>query len=135
MINSRINPDYLPPKARDLAGKIGLSALLNLVNWRGACTIYVPTPEQLTPEHPLVLAIGMQAAMVLAREYNGGPLEVPRCDAGVRALLHEEICARREAGESESSVARDVSMWPRSVRRIRAAYRQKKNDNQGDLFS
>lgn len=132
MINSPLNPDYLPPKALELAETIGLPALQKLVEWRGGVTIYIPTPGQLSREHPLAMALGMHAALALAEEYNGGRLEVPRCDASVQAALHEEIRARRRSGEPESKVAQDVGMWGRSIRRICAA--EPKNDNQGDLF-
>lgn len=133
MNNGRINLDYLPPKACELEPVIGLPALLKLVEWRPAVTLYVPSPAMLTHDHPIALALGMEAAIALAKRYGGTKLEVPRCDAAVRAMLHAEIRARRAAGESESAVARDVGMWPRSVRRICAADKNR-NDDQGDLF-
>ena len=132
-MNKDINPDYLPPKARELAADIGLAATLRLVEWRGGVGIYVPTPERLTHDHPLVEQIGWDAALILAKKYLGAYTEVPRCSSSLQAALRDQIVARRAAGESAASVALDVGIWERSVRRICTAARAR-DDSQGDLF-
>ncbi len=129
-MKSRITIDMLPPRARELAELIGLPALMSLVDVRGGCYLYIP--ERPNEQHPIARLIGLDATQALSSVHGGESIEIPTCVTALRALLHQDIRARRRAGESESSVAQDVGMWGRSIRRICAADPQ--DDDQPDLF-
>lgn len=130
--NSSLNVDYLPPKAAELAALIGLAALIKLVEWRGGLRIYVPTPANMHADHPIAQVIGLDAAMILAGEYQGTPLEIPRCELAIRAAIHDEIRHLRQF-HTEDELALRYGMCGRSIRRI-CARGGRDDDAQGELF-
>ena len=129
------HPHYeacLPASARALRERIGLAALQKLVAARGGSRVYVP----MQPEVGCTLArlIGHEAARALAAEYGGEHIEIPKCDAALRALRDAELQKRIEAGESVSRVALDAGLTERHLRRILAQARQAGASRQKDLF-
>jgi len=126
---NKISLDMLPPRARELAELIGLPALITLVEARGGLPLHIP--KRVTDRHPIAQLIGIDNAESLANVYGGAPIEIPRCETTLRALLHEEIRARRRI-QTESQVAREFGMWGRSIRRICAA--DNRHDDHPDLF-
>lgn len=126
--------DYLPPATRELAELIGLPALLALAEWRGGVQVYIPMPENLDLDHPLAQCIGLFAARKLASHYGGAALEVPKCAAHARQVLHHEIRQRRARGETETQVALATGVTGRWVRVLCKRGREKEEDRQPDLF-
>jgi len=122
---------YLPPRAQEIVSVIGLGAFQKLVAWRGGVYIYVPLTA--TAESELAAAIGIAAAKKLVAYYSGETLDIPKCDAALRAIRDESIRQRRRTGgEAEKTVALDVGLTARQVRRINAGDHH--DDRQEDLF-
>lgn len=128
----RIDPDALPQSAKELAELIGLPALLKLVEWRGG--VYLSVPLNIHDQHPITHRIGIEAATKLTNIHGGTELEIPRCTAAIKVVLHAQIVQRRDSGETELAVARDVGVTGRWVREIRARHRQQQESGQGDMF-
>ncbi len=130
-LKADLNLDLLPPFGRELAGHIGLNALLKLVEVRGGLPLYVP--EKINKHHHLVKLIGSTAAKNLIKHYRNNAITIPSCATSVRELLHQEIAERR-ANESEAEVAAAYGMWGRSIRRINAKAKKPEDDRQGKLL-
>jgi hypothetical protein len=106
----------LPPRSRELANLIGIPALLELSRWRGGTTIYVPSKKRLRRSHPIVGAIGWEAALSLADE-EGRRVEVPMLKQGASSIRHARIRAYR-ATHSLSETARHFGITDRWVRHL-----------------
>ncbi len=131
-LKADLDTELLPPFARELADLIGLNPLLKLVEVRGGLPLYVP--EKITKHHALANLIGIKAAKKLTEAYGGDSITIPNCATSIQELLHREIAERRNNGESEASVAADIGMWGRSIRRIHAKYKKPDDDRQGKLL-
>ncbi len=90
--------DLLPRSVRELAADVGLPVALRLVAACGGTTVYVPVPRKAGPDHPLVAKIGRPSLSVLAAERGGEQIDVPRCAAARRAVVHRSVVAEAAAG-------------------------------------
>lgn len=100
--------ELLPPRLRDIAEVIGLDAVLALSNgWPG---IRLFIPAQMTPQHPIALRIGFEAASKLAQMCAGETIAVPRNHRLLRAQLRAEVVTRFRAKESAATLAREYGV-------------------------
>lgn len=114
-----IELQMLPASLTEVAEAVGLSAALALVLHAGGTRVYVP--EELEPEHRLVGWLGIEAAQCLADRFGGETLDVPRCQAGARAVRDRRIREQRRAGTSIRDLALRYQLTERQVYTIIAA--------------
>lgn len=69
--------EYAPVER--LVAVLGLVTALKFVERFGGVRLYLPQPERLKPEGPIVQTIGFEAARKLAFEYRGMEIMVPKC--------------------------------------------------------
>jgi hypothetical protein len=69
-------------------------------------------------EHPLIEAIGRDAATTIAREFRGEHLEIPRCRAHWLTIRNSAIRADRAAGATRPELARKYALTERHILNI-----------------
>lgn len=90
--------ELLPRSVRELAADVGLPVALRLVAACGGTSVYVPLPHKAGPDHPLAAKIGSPSLSVLAAGRGGEQIDVPRCAAARRAVIHRRVEAEAAAG-------------------------------------
>ena len=113
-----IDINILPGILRDLVDLIGLPATMTIVQHKGGTGLWIPAQiETLAPDHKLVKAVGMEAAMKLSENYGGEELEIPKAEKAVMALRNKEI---REKNQymSQSQLALEYNLTERQIRTI-----------------
>lgn len=105
----------------ELIDAIGIEATLTLVERFGGVRIYVPEAGTLTEDHPIVRAIGLEAAQRLARMWPQERPYLPRAVAELRRRRDEALVADLDAGMSFSQAARKYRLTERQVYSIKAA--------------
>jgi Mor family transcriptional regulator len=58
---------------------LGIALALKFAGRFGGRRTYLPQPERLKPEGPIVATVGYEAAVKLAHEWRGQEIMVPRC--------------------------------------------------------
>lgn len=112
------SPVYIA--ADDLIKALGLVAALKLVENLGGTSIYVPNPEKLRAEHPLVKAVGVDGARMLAAEWRHLDVTLPRCVEELRKRRNRAL--RSDAGSmSVRLLALKYDMTERNVYLVLAA--------------
>lgn len=107
----------LPASVRELAGVVGLPAVLRLVErWGGVTRLYVP--QTLDEGHDLAQLLGLTPARALAREYGGDYVTVPRCAAALRLARDRALLRRRAEGVAPRRLALVFNLTERHVWRI-----------------
>lgn len=106
----------IPESMRDVADAIGEEATVGLLFAYAGGRLYVPNAENLFESHPLVLAVGPEAAEALARRIGGQYLDVPRGHRN--EARNREIMRRWRAGRAPEQIALDYGISWRQVYRI-----------------
>ena len=96
----------------EIAEIAGREAALALSLASGGCSIYIPRPDRICPDHRLARAIGIEAARAVAERFHGEIVEVPMAR---RALVRD--FARR--GVSTAAIAERLKLSRKTVRRYR----------------
>lgn len=115
-----------PPEALDgvlgeLVDLVGIQATLAIVERWGGIRMYAPEPRSLHPDHPLVEAVGQDAAEAIAAQFQSEPVLVPRAVALVRRVRNHRIrTEHRRDGDSAAVLARRYGLSLRQVRYILA---------------
>ncbi len=101
-------PD-LPERLADLVRLIGWDGARKLTKAFGGVRLYVPTTFR--DDHPIVQAIGIEAAQKLSSEFAGerGPV-LPKSDAFMRRVRNADIRERRAKGESVRKLALEFDL-------------------------
>lgn len=120
----------------ELCGVIGDVAALRLVAAMGGERFYVR--EHIPADSPIVAAIGMEAAQVLASHIATGigglAVEIPRGPAGQMAQYRRRLLELAATpGRTERDIARELRVHMRTVRRARKKLRDE-DGSQGSLF-
>jgi hypothetical protein len=102
----------------DLVGLIGEAKALSLSKDRGGRSLTIPAPHRLGPASPVVVLVGVDAAIVLARRFGGARIAVP-LGPGRRARVWE----LREGGRSIAAIAAEMRCTERTVYNILAGRR------------
>ncbi|MEJ1416999.1 MAG: Mor transcription activator family protein [Candidatus Sedimenticola sp. (ex Thyasira tokunagai)] len=116
MSNVALNPDYLPPKARELAQLIGLPGLLALVDHHGGRRLKIPAAARET--HTLHELLGAEAFTALINDYGGDEIDIPLLHSAKRQLIWADIQQRRANGETVASLAGEYQMTERGIYKI-----------------
>lgn len=102
----------------EIAEVAGLQAALAVVERWGGIRLYVPEPDKLRDTHPMVEAVGADAAQAIAQRFQREEILVPRTPTLVRAARDRRIRAEHDpdAGVSASVLAQ---RWGLSLRMVR----------------
>lgn len=131
---STIDLSRLPPQLKFLVREIGLVATIKLVRARGGQQVWLP--KKATGDRVLAQVIGREALAKLVAHRGGERLELPKADKILVQMRDRALFARREAGATESELARDYGITRRWVYEICARLRQERAEaeRQGQLF-
>lgn len=129
-----VNLNLLPPQLKMLVQRIGYAATIKLIRARGGQQVWLP--KTATADRVLAQVIGKHALERLVEQYGGERLELPKEDKILIQLRDQVIWAKRQAGATESELAREFNITRRWVLDICARKRrdQAENDRQGRLF-
>lgn len=109
----------LPPFARELVALIGFGATIRLIELRPGIPLYIPT--EVSPDHELVLQLGMIAASALVKNYSGETITIPNCKHAMVKIRHRQIRKCRKEGYTQVQAALLYSLTPRQIRNIDSA--------------
>lgn len=119
----------LPEFLQYIADLVGREAALKLAEaCGGGDRVYIPAPEALKEGHWLVKIIGMEAAMIVAKDFavlspkgriSGGRVLIPLGPLSARDKLHQQILEAAASGLSNETIARKFKVDVTTVRRIR----------------
>lgn len=104
---------------------VGRGAAEALMQAWGGTRLYVPKPDNLKLNHPIVLRIGSYQAERLANRYGGTRLEVPCYSSHLKALRNKEVVNQYEGGIKIEAIALNYGISARGVKNIIAAHRKK----------
>lgn len=125
-----VESELLPESMAELVDIIGLPSVLKLMEAFGGTEFWVP--EKLQHLHPLVAAIGPEAAQTLCEYMARERIKVPRGAAIRREVRNHAIRRERHEGAKLAELALRYGMTDRQVLNILNA--DPEGDNQGDLF-
>ena len=108
-----IRPEALPASLRELARVLGDSDALRLVGMHGGARVSVP--KLVSDDHPLCVALGKDAFDRLVAEYGNETIELPKGDAYLRRLRHDQVRQCREQGLTVDETAEAVGYSRRHV--------------------
>lgn len=108
-----IKPEALPESLRELVRVIGEADTMRLIGTHGGARVAVPaTPKEV---HPLRMVLSDGAFACLVREYGGESLELPKGDAYLRVLRHDQVRQCREQGLTVDETAEATGYSRRHV--------------------
>lgn len=123
-----VNPDLLPPQARNLVKLIGMANTLTLLEKRGGITLRIPVNAL---ESDVLLAIlPVEAVQALSEAMPGQRLELPKCDKIIKQLRNLAIRQARK-NQSASQLATAYNLSRRQIINLTRAL---PDDSQADLF-
>lgn len=107
-----LDVELLEPLLREFVAHIGLAKTMLVVDRWGGLPIYVAAVPDPTGE--LACLVGLEAAIVLGREYPGNRLRIPKAGAALRAIRDRRICD----DHARLSIRQLVQAYGLSERRI-----------------
>lgn len=126
-----VETELLPESMADLVDIIGLPAVLKLMEAFGGTEFWVP--EKLHHHHPLVDAIGAEAAQTLCEYMARERIKVPRGAGITREVRNQAIRRERQDGAKLAELALRYRITDRQVLNILNA--EPADDRQQDMFS
>lgn len=127
-----VKPEALPAALRELARVLGDSDALRLVGLHGGARVSVP--KLARDDHPLRMALGEAAFGRLVAEYGGETIELPKGDAYLRELRHDQVRQCREQGLTVDETAEVVGYSRRHVINIIGGHADGTDTLTMDLF-
>ena len=103
---------------RELSDLVGFAAALELSNRWGGRALYIPTPERLPDDHPIVQTIGRRRALLLCEVYRGGTAHIPLAADVHKARRNRRIRHDYRQGMHPNEIALNHGLTPRQVRNI-----------------
>lgn len=127
-----IRPEALPAALRELARVLGDADALRLVGQHGGARVSVPTKAR--DDHPLRMALGADAFERLVAEYAGETIDLPKGDAYLRVLRHDQVRQCREQGLKIDDIAEVTGYTRRHVINILGGHGSETDTATMDLF-
>jgi hypothetical protein len=127
-----IKPQALPAALRELARVLGDSDAMRLVGMHGGARVSVP--KQARADHPLRMALGEEAFGRLVAEYAGETIDLPKGDAYLRELRHDQVRQCREQGLTVDETAEAVGYSRRHVLNIIGGHADSTDTLTMDMF-
>lgn len=108
---------------RRLEELIGHEATERLIaTYRGEL-LYIPRPGAVNPDHPLALALGLEAALAVAAEWGGQRISIPVGQESRGRARRDAVAADRAAGLSVRQIGQKHKISPRQVYNLLAKAR------------
>lgn len=104
----------------ELIEAVGGDATRQLMRSFGGRYLYFPEAENLSAQHPLVVALGAAAADTLCRKYSGLRLLIPM---GYHTYVRErnaQIRAARQQGQTIAQLSQAFNLSPRNIHYVLA---------------
>lgn len=125
--------DYSGDFIDDVERMLGRDVADRLLDAFGGATVYVPAPDRLRDTSPLCVAIGRDAALKVCammvigtpKSLGGVQVKIPLRHAGARARLHAEMARLIGSGMSAPTIAKELKVDEKTVRRHRARIKDK----------
>ncbi|HEX7866547.1 MAG TPA: hypothetical protein VF555_16445 [Variovorax sp.] len=111
-----IRPEALPLAIRELAQAIGDSDALRLIGMHGGARVKVPRTVDFND--PLHVGLSTAGYERLIKYYGGDSFDVPKGDAYLRELRHEQVRQCREQGMTVNETAEATGYTRRHVMNI-----------------
>ena len=114
---ARAHQENYPGVYHEVQQFLGEANTTKLIAQYGGCErLYIPV--RFAPEHPLCLLLGQEVVQQLSDEFGGLSVEIPRAYALQIAVRNKLILSDKEAGMSQSELARKYRMTVRNIRKI-----------------
>lgn len=127
-----IKYEALPESLRELVRVLGEANTLRLIGMHGGARVTVPkTPRA---DHPLRMALSEEAFMQLVQEYGGEAFDLPKGDAYLRELRHDQVRQCREQGLTVDETAEATGYSRRHVLNILGGHGDNTDHLTLDLF-
>lgn len=97
---------------------MGPQRAVRLVRYTGNKAYHVPHERNLHDLHPLVVTIGMEAARAFCREFEAEHVTIPSETNALEQIRDDHIAERYRAGDSISSIGREVGLDRKMIQRI-----------------
>lgn len=97
---------------------MGPQRAVRLVRYTGNKAYHVPHEQNLHDLHPLVVAIGMEAALAFCREFEAEHVTIPGETNALQQIRDDHIAERYRAGDSISSIGREVGLDRKMIQKI-----------------
>lgn len=108
-----IQAEALPASIRELAEAIGHGDALRFIGQHGGARVRVP--KTVDEDSPLRAGMSPAGYERLVRYYSGGSFDVPKGDAYLRALRHEQVRQARTRGLTVDAIAEETGYTRRHV--------------------
>ena len=127
-----VRPEALPAALRELARVLGEADAMRLIGQHGGARVSVPTKAR--DDHPLRMALGTEAFERLVAEYAGETIDLPKGDAYLRVLRHDQVRQCREQGMTVDETAEATGYSRRHVINIIGGNAGDTDDSTMDMF-
>lgn len=128
-----VNLAALPTALRELVQVLGEADAFRLIGAHGGARVTVPkTPGA---EHPLRMAFSEKGFALFVRHYGGETMELPKGDAYLRELRHDQVRQARVRGQKVDEIAEETGYSRRHVINILGGKAAVKDTLTGDLFA
>jgi hypothetical protein len=97
---------------------LGDADAVRLIGLHGGARVSVPVPAKARLDHPLAMAMGQAAFAKLVAEYGGETLDLPKGDAYLRVLRHDQVRQCRAQGLTVDETAEATGYTRRHVMNI-----------------
>jgi hypothetical protein len=128
-----LRSEALPAALRELARVLGDADALRLIGQHGGARVSVPTKAR--DDHPLRMALGVEAFERLVAEYAGEMITLPKGDAYLRELRHDQVRQCREQGLKIDDIAEVTGYTRRHVINILGGHGSDVDTATMDLFA
>lgn len=125
----KVDIELLPVVAQEFIELIGIQHTETIIRERGGIRLYVPSHAK--QDHWLAKLTSLDALKQLVARYGGDAIDIPRCDAAIRAIRELEIV---NADESNATLARRYNYTERGIRKLKKRVGKQADDRQGKLL-
>lgn len=132
-----IDTTLLPPLLKSFVRIIGIKATLDFVEAYGGLRIYVPAPENCTPDHPYSKIIGIDNLVKLAGVYGReAHFQLPKGTHALLAARNNAISAAYSTQKTARELALQYKLTETQIGRIiaRLGAKPPKDRRQATLF-
>ena len=102
----------------NIAMVVGIEAAQMLVAQYGGTELYIPSLDNLKPDHKLVTLLGIDAAQRLCRYWSSQVLNIPLNKRAQIADRNAKIIAQAKQGECPNKLATQFALHVRTIRKI-----------------
>lgn len=127
-----VNHETLPESLRELVRVIGEADTFKLIGMHGGARVTVPKVAKA--DHVLRFALTEEAFDRLVREYGGESFDLPKGDAYLREVRHNQVRQYREEGLTMDEIAHVTGYSRRHVMNILGGHAGAADHFTMDLF-